>query len=188
MQRTTELVESIRIDFSWHLNEAGSRLSGVGVARVEPPYKARLDLFLENHESVLSVALIDEDLRLPYGSRGDILPRVDRMWATLGVFRPLGDAVLVGGDRLEGDAQRIRYRQADGTELHYEVASGTLRLVELLEGDAVVQWVRVEGSDDGRYPREATYRNLLAYRELKITREELRRVESFDPTIWDPRE
>jgi len=188
LRRSTELVEPIRIDFSWQLNEAGSRLSGVGVARVEPPYRARLDLFLENHESLLSVALVDDDLRLSYGARDDILPPVDLMWATLGVFRPLGDAVLVGGDRLEGDAQRIRYRHPDGTELHYEVAGGTLRLVELLEGDAVVQWVRVAGFADGRYPREATYRNLLAYRELKITRKELRRVESFDPTIWDPRE
>ena len=80
LQRTTELVEPIRIDFSWRLNEAGSRLSGVGVARVEPPYRARLDLFLENHESVLSVALVDDDLRLPYGSRDDILPPVDLMW------------------------------------------------------------------------------------------------------------
>ena len=188
LQRGTGPVGPIRIDFSWQLNEAGSRMSGVGVARVEPPYRARLDLFLENHETVLSVALVDAELRLPYGSRDDILPPVDLMWATLGVFRPVADAVLVGGDRLEGDAQRIRYRQVDGTELHYEVAEGTLRSVELLEGDAVVQWVRVVGSEDGGYPREATYRNLIAFRELKITRDELRMVEPFDPTIWDPRE
>ena len=188
LERRTELVEPIRIDFSWQLNEAGSRLSGVGVARVEPPYKARLDLFLDNGETVISAALLESELRLPYGSRDDILPPVDLMWATLGVFRPVGDAALVGGDRLEDGSQRLRYEQTDGRELHYEVAAGTLQSVELLEGDHVVQSVRVSCSDDGRYPQEATYRNLTAFRELKIMRDALRLVEPFDPRIWDPRE
>ena len=188
LQRRTELVEPTRIDFSWQLNESGSRLSGVGVARVEPPYRARLDLFLDNGETVISAALVDGDLRLPYGSRDDILPPADLIWATLGVFRPIGEAQLIGGDRLEGGPERLRYEQTDGTELHYEIAAGTLRGVELLEGDDVVQWVRVTGSVDGRYPQEATYRNLAAFRELKIMRDSLKQVEPFDPRIWDPRE
>ena len=188
LERRTELVEPIRIDFSWQLNEAGSRLSGVGVARVEPPARARLDLFLANGETVITAALVESDLRLPYGSRDDILPPVDLIWATLGVFRPVGDAELVGGDRLEGGQERLRYELIDGTELHYEVAAGTLRSVELLKSDHVVQWVRVTGSDDGRYPQEATYRNLAAFRELKIMRDSLKQVEPFDPRIWDPRE
>ena len=187
LERSTRLVEPVRIRFRWELNESGSRLDGIGVARVEPPYRARLDLFLDNFESVVSAALVDDELRLPYGSREDVLPPVDLMWGTLGVFRPLGGAELSGGDHLEGEAERLRYQQADGTELHYEVVAGALEAVELVEDGHVVQWVRVERAADGRYPAEATYRNLADFRELKITRDSLQRVESFDPEIWDPR-
>lgn len=187
LERRTVLVEPIQIRFSWHLNEAGARMQGLGVARVEPPYRARLDLFLDNGETVLSAALVDDELRLPYGARQDFLPPIGLMWGTLGVFRPLGGAELEGGERLEGGAQRLRYRDAD-TELHYEVAGGMLRGVELMDGEDVLQWVRVEPADDGRYPAEAIYRNLVEYRELRIDRESLeRRASPFDPEIWDPR-
>ncbi len=188
LERSSGLVEPVRVRFRWTLNEAGSRIDGQGVARVEPPYRARLDLFLNNGESVLSAALVDHDLRLPYGSRRDILPPVDLLWATLGVFRPVPGARLVAGERLEGEARRLRYRQEDGTELHYEIFDGALRAVELLEGESVLEWVRVGRVDGERYPGEVTYRNLREFRELKISRETLDRVESFDPSIWDPRE
>lgn len=184
----TGLDRPLRIEFKWNLNEAGSRVSGIGVARVEPPYKARLDLFLDNLEPVVTAALVGDSLRLPYGAPDDILPSVDLMWGTLGVFRPLAGTVLIGGDRLEDDAERLRYRGPRGTELHYEVMRGMLRSVELLEGGHVVERVQVQVADDGRYPVEATYRNLSAFRELKITRESLAQVQPFDPAIWDPRE
>lgn len=188
LERGTRLEEPIRIDFTWELNEAGSRLKGRGVARAEPPYRARLDLFLDDGESVISAALVGDELRLPYGSREDILPPVDLMWGTLGVFRPVPDARLMAGERLEDGAERLRYRQMDGSELHYETAGGALRSVELLDGTTLVQWVRVAGAGSTRYPEVATYRNLTAFRELKITRTALRAAEAFDPDIWDPRE
>lgn len=183
----TELERPVRIDFTWELNESGSRLSGVGVARVEPPYRARLDLFLDNREGVLTAALVDQELRLPPGTRDDILPPVDLMWGTLGIFRPMDESELVAGERLEGGAERLRYRQRDGTELHYEAAGGTLRAVELVEGGSVVQFVRVSGAQPQGYPDQATYRNLDAFRELKIIRTATRASEPFDPKIWDPR-
>ena len=143
---------------------------------------------LNNLENVVSAAVVDRELRLPYGSRDDVLPPVDLMWATLGVFRPVGVSELAGGDRLEGDAERLRYTLSDGRELHYEVSGGTLRAVELVEGGSVLQWVRLEHSEGDRFPEQATFRNLTAFRELKITRDSLHRVEAFDPSIWDPRE
>ncbi len=188
LERGTALQEPIRIDFDWQLNEAGARMRGRGVARIEPPYRARLDLFLDNGEGVVTAALVGDDLRLPYGSRDDVLPPVDLMWGTLGVFRPVAGGTLVGGERLEGEGERLRYRQADGTELHYETRHGRLEGVELLEGDDVVQFVRLERPTGARYPDRATYRNLQEFRELKIERTGLRPSEPFDPEIWDPRE
>ncbi len=185
---SSRLTDPIRIDFTWELNEGGSRVSGVGVARLEPPYRARLDLFLEDGESVIAAALVDDELRLPYGAPDDILPPVELMWGTLGVFRPVDGTRLVGGDRLEGGAQRIRYRREGGIEIHYEVAAGSVTALELLEGESVVQSVRLTNGGDERYPQSAVYRNLAEFRELKITRDEVSGASHFDPAIWDPRQ
>jgi len=186
-ERDTGLREPLRIDFDWELSEQGAPLSGVGVARVEPPYRARLDLFLENREPILSAALVEDDLRLPYGAREDILPPPDLLWSALGVFRPVSGADLIAGEALEDGAERLRYRQADGTELHYEVVAGALRRVDLVDDGSVLQWVRLERSEGARYPDEAVYRNLVDFRELKITRTALTPSDPFDPDIWDPR-
>ena len=182
----TSLDEPIRIVFGWELNESGIRVRGRGVARVEPPYKARLDLFLGNGEAVIKAALVNGQLRLPPGAPRNILPPPDLMWGTLGVFRPKLSAEMLGGDRLEGDALRLRYRYADGTELHYTTENGVLKRLELVEDGHVVQRVEVELEEGSRYPVEAIYRNLAAFRELKITRESFERVEPYPPDIWDP--
>lgn len=187
LERSTRLAEPTRIDFTWRLNEAGDRLSGLGVARIEPPYRARLDLFLENGESVISAALVDDDLRLPPRAPDDVLPPTDLMWATLGVFRPVAGTELLGGERLEEGARRLRYAYDDGAELHFEVVDDSLRALEVVHGGSVVEWVRLEPSEDGRYPRTATYRNVVDFRELEITRTEVRSAEPFAPSIWDPR-
>ncbi|MDG2283032.1 MAG: hypothetical protein P8L45_07905 [Longimicrobiales bacterium] len=183
----TRLTETARIEFRWELNEAGSRVDGIGIARVEPPFRARLDLFLDNGEGVVSAALVEDELRLPYGAPDDVLPPVELMWATLGVFRPLASARLAGGEKLEGGARRFRYAGLDDLALHYEVANDRVQALEMLEGSSVVQWVRLTAADDGMYPAEATYRNLVDFRELKITRTAVISAQSFDPSIWDPR-
>ena len=187
LERGTALEGPARIDFSWRLNEAGSRVGGVGVARVEPPYRARLDLFLDNGETVVAAALVDNELRLPPGAPDDVLPPVELMWATLGVFHPMDRATMEGGDRLEGDATRLRYRLVGGEALHWEVASGEVRALELLERGSVVQWVRLTRDGVGAYPASATYRNLIDFRELEITRDSVKTAPPFDPAIWDPR-
>lgn len=183
----THLEAPTRIDFRWELNEQGARVSGVGVARVEPPFRARLDLFLDNNESVISAALVDDDLRLPTGAPDDVLPPVELMWGTLGVFRPFAGTRLVRGERLADDGERLRYEHADGRALDFETRQGTLGAVELLQGETLVEWVRLEMESDDRYPMKATYRNLVDFRELEITRTSVRTSEPFDPAIWDPR-
>ncbi len=176
----------IRVIFDWELNEAGIRVKGRGVARIEPPYKARVDLFLGNNEPILKAALLGGELIMPPGSPRQILPPADLFWATLGVFRPDYGAEFLGGDELEEDALRLRYRYEDGRELHYRIEDGSLKRLELLDGETVVQWVEVELDAEGKYPVQATYRNLAEFRELKIIRDRLDRVESYPPDIWDP--
>jgi hypothetical protein len=183
----TGLGEPLRIVFGWQLNEGGQRVRGRGVARVEAPYKARLDLFLDNGETVISAAMVDGDLRLPPGAPRDILPPPDLMWGALGVFRPHNGTELLGADRLEGEAMRLRYGYADGTELHFQVLGGALRSLELLARGRVTQRVELAPERGDRYPVQATYRNLADFRELRLQRESLQVVAPFDPEIWDPR-
>ena len=184
----TRLVGPTRVDFRWRLNEAGDRVQGVGVARVEPPYRARLDLFLDNGESVISAALVDDDLRLPPGAPADVLPPVDLMWGTLGVFRPVEGARLLGGDRLAEGSRRLRYAYPDGQEVRFQLSSSdALEALEVLDGASVVEWVRLVPAEDGRYPVSATYRDLVDFRELELERTGIRSVDGFDPGIWDPR-
>jgi hypothetical protein len=182
----TKLSDPVRIVFDWELNEAGVRVKGRGVARIEPPYRARVDLFLGNSEPVLKAVLLGGTLIMPPGAPRQILPPPDLFWGTLGVFRPDYGAVLLGGDELEEDALRLRYAYEDGMELHYRIEAGVLRTVELLESGSVVQRVEIDLNADSRYPVQATYRNLAAFRELKITRDRLERVESYPMDIWDP--
>jgi hypothetical protein len=185
LEQGTRLAESLQINFEWRLNEARQRHRGIGVARVEPPYRARLDLFTDDLETVITAVLLDGELHLPPGSPDDILPPTDLMWGTLGIFRP-HEVQLLGADRLEGDAMRLRYAYSDGTEVHYEALAGALRSMELLDDGYVVQRVEVRIEDGGRYPVEATYRNLAEFRELTIVRGSLETVAPFDPDIWDP--
>lgn len=185
LERETQLRQPLQIRFEWYLNESRQRHRGIGVARIEPPYRARLDLFTDDLETVTTAVLLDGELRLPPGAEEDILPPTDLMWGTLGVVRPHGVSLL-GGERLEGDGVQLRYAYQDGSELHYQVLDGALRSLELLEDGHVVQRVEVTVLEGDRYPVEATYRNMTAFRELTIVRESLEEVPPFDPDIWDP--
>ncbi len=185
LQESTGLRAPILVRFGWQLNEAGVRVGGRGVARIEPPYKARLDLFLGNGETVIRAALVEGDLRLPPGAPEDILPPPDLMWGVLGVFRPEPETQLLGADELQGGDLRLRYRYPDERELHFRVAERRVRSLEMVQEGHVVQRVEL-GQDETRYPAEATYRNLAAFRELKLTRETVQEVGPFPPAIWNP--
>lgn len=185
-EAATELRGPVRVVFDWSAREVGGgRLSGAGVTRAEPPYRARLDLFLDNNEAVAQAALVGGDLRLPSGAREELLPPPHLLWGTLGVFRPGVDQTLLGGDVSDGTL-RIRYRLADASEIHYEVRAGRVFGVERLLGGSVVQRVELEYGDDERIPARAVYRDLAEGRELVITRTTLEHVEPFPPDIWGP--
>ena len=70
LEFATRVVRPARILFSWSLSDRDARFQGRGVARVEPPFKARLDLFYGNGETIARAALVDDDLRIPLGTPG----------------------------------------------------------------------------------------------------------------------
>jgi hypothetical protein len=81
---------------------------------------------------------------------------------------------------------RLRYAYEDGTELHYQMMEGLLTSMQLLDGGHVIERVELEAEPGSRYPVEATYRNLTAFRELTIVRESLEQVEPFSADTWEP--
>ncbi len=186
LEDQTSLGDPTRILFEWELNEAGVRASGRGVARIEAPYRARLDLFMGSGETVIRAALVGGELRLPVGARDDLLPPPDLLWGVLGVFRPEFGIELMGADNLERGQQQLHYRYPDGSELYFRVEGGRVRGMELRRGGHAVERVELTLGQGDRFPMQATYRNLSAFRELKISRQSVEVVESYPPDIWDP--
>ena len=173
--------------FRWSAREPDFRGSGMGVARVEPPYRARLDLFLDNGETAAVAALVDDELRIPESLPTELVPPAPLLWAVLGVFRPGAGAAMLQGTVADGTME-VRYRLGTGNEIGFRLRDGALRDAVLLDGDAVLQHVFVSGSAAGAaFPGEATYRHLPDYRELKLILESVEDVDSFPPDIWTPR-
>ena len=182
-----------RLDFRWRAREPDFRGSGFGVARIEPPYRARLDLFLDNGEAVAIAALVDDELRIPESLPTGLVPPAPLLWAALGVFRPGGEAEMLQG-AFERNTVEVAYRLPDGRRIRFRLRDGALVDAELLERGSVVQRVFVSGSGGGAvhpggaaYPAEATYRNLADYRELELRLESVEHVDAFPRDIWWPR-
>ena len=53
---STALRRPLHLVFSWNFTEENARFSGQGATRVEPPYRARLDLFGPRGETYLAAA------------------------------------------------------------------------------------------------------------------------------------
>lgn len=185
LEEGTRLERPVRILFDWSLNESGMRFRGRGVARLEPPYRARLDLFTGNGETVLQAALVDDELRLPRGAPTEVVPPPPLLWATLGVFRAGAGATFLGGSRRGESTLRLRYLVSDEEELRYQVRARRVEEAELLEDGHVLHRVEVAHGSDDRFPTEATYRNLGAFRELRVRMESVEYVESYPPDIWN---
>jgi hypothetical protein len=174
-----------RVVFEWAMAEQGVRVSGRGVTRMEPPYRARLDLFLGNGEAAGRAALVDDALRLPARLPPSVLPPPHLLWATVGVFRPGVGTTLLGAER-EGEGRiRMRYRLPGGREAHYLIVDGRLHDVEVLRDGTVVQRVELERDGLG-VPAEAVFRDLVEVRELRLSRESVQQTEPFPADIWYP--
>jgi hypothetical protein len=173
----------LRVVFGWRALEGEARFSGEGVARIEPPFNARLDLFGPRGDTYLSAALVGTDLRLPPGVEAGPLPPPALMWAVLGVVAPPRDAVLVG-TRETGERAELYYDVGD-SRLVYTLDDGRLRSARW-DGQGRRMTVELRGQAGPGLPAQATYRDLATVTELILNVESVDETESFPPDIWWP--
>ncbi len=188
VEAQTRLETPVRLIFDWNVREPGLRSGGRGVARLEPPYRARLDLFTGQGETVLRAALVGDDLRLPEGASDELVPPPALFWSSLGIFRPGGDYRLARGWQEDDGTLRLTYDSSSRPDLLYELDdNGDVAALALLrDGETVDQLSLALPLRDG-FPAEATYRNLIDFRELTFTLETVETVESYPSDIWFPR-
>ncbi|MDX1675651.1 MAG: hypothetical protein R3314_12725 [Longimicrobiales bacterium] len=179
--RETAPDRPLRAVFAWRVLDGQARFSGEGAARIEPPYRARLDLFGAHGETYLSAALVGDELRLP-GDPGVALPPPAMMWAVLGVVRPPQGAELLG-TRVQGSELELHYGVGDG-RIRYDVADGRLRLADWW-GDGRRMVAEVRGGELG-LPTEAAFRDWSRNTELHLELERVEEVEPYPPEIWTP--
>lgn len=173
----------LRMVFDWRIQDGEARFSGSGVARIQPPLRARLDLFGPRGDGYLSAALVDAEIRLPPGVNAPRLPPPAMMWAVLGVVAPPADAVLVG-TRADPGRTELHYTAGEG-RLRYTLEQGRLREVHW-DGSLGRMVVELRGTAELGVPREALYRDLSAYTELMLNLERVDEVDSYPPETWTP--
>tara|TARA_B100001123_G_scaffold450485_1_gene621472 strand:+ start:7669 stop:8367 length:699 start_codon:yes stop_codon:yes gene_type:complete len=174
-----------RVVFNWSIREPNLRVGGEGVARLEPPDRARLDLFLDNGETLLAVALVDNDLRAPRETPMQVIPAPPLLWASMGVFKP-GDSLELLGAGKKGEITTLGYKIDDDNELWYQIIGDKIVGVELFRGGSVLHRVSLDHEIGWELPSEAVYRNLGSFREVKITVKNVEYMDPYPSNIWSP--
>lgn len=173
----------LRLVFEWVALEGDGRFSGEGVARIQQPYHARLDLFGPRGDTYLSAALVGAEIRLPPGVQADQLPPPPLMWAVLGVVAPPDEAVLVG-TREHPDRSELYY-ELEGGILQYVLEAGVLRSARW-DGNGRRMAVDLRGAASSGVPAQAAFRDVTAAVELTLNLESVNEVEPFPSDIWTP--
>lgn len=178
--------QPVRIEFLFRLREADLRFQGRGVARVEPPYRVRLDLFSSRGETLFEAALVEGELRVPEWAPREMAPPPGLLWAALGVFRPDPEWELLGG-RIERDqAVTLRYEGSGGEQLGFRISGGRLVRAELYRGGHLVEEVDLSLERPSGKVLETVYRNRAEFVELTFLLQSVDTVAYFPPDIWNP--
>lgn len=176
----------VQITFDFRLREADLRFSGQGVARVQPPYRVRIDLFSNGGESLFRAALVGSDLRVPPGIPIDLAPPPALLWAALGVFRPDQDLTLEGGRPTRNGGVLARYSGTRGEDLRFRFDGEHLTRAEIHQDGHLIEEVDLELDPESGDVTETVYRNRALFVELTFSLKSLEHVESFPPDIWYP--
>lgn len=184
----TTPTERRQVTFGWTLEEAGSRVRGRGVVRLQPPDRLRLDLFGPRNETYLAAALVGDEAKLPPAARSDVvIPSPALLWAGLGVIRPPRNSTLQAATA-SGEVTVLRYRADDGEVYEYSVANAPAPRLEQLQrigSRGPLETVRLAWSEAGELSR-ANYRDWSAFRDLRLEIESNVAAEEFPEVIWSP--
>src|SRR5690554_4374916 len=175
---------TLQILFDWSARERDARFSGRGVARVQPPYHARLDLFGPRGEAYLTAALVEGDLRLPAAAQDAPVPPPPLLWSVLGVVWPPAGAELLATER---DGETVRLEYGRGAERwHFRLEGGRLRFAEWRPAGGGRHTVELGADSVDGLPREARYRDWAAFVELVLMLDTVEDAAPFPPEIWTP--
>jgi hypothetical protein len=167
--------ESQKLTFTWELNDNTIVARGEGVARLGPPDRARVDLFLGGGFGAAAAAiLVGDSLIVPPGARGlDLIPPAPLLWAALGrlALPAISDTVI----RVSGDTLRASL----GAPVQWRITAvgGQLTRVERVAGDRIVEWV-------DRNPGRRLRYELSGRRSLVLDIETQHPVAPFDASVW----
>lgn len=177
------------IEFEWRYWGREGRFSGDGGVRVNPPDSVRLDLLGPGWSGVQSAVMLGADVYY-LGEQRITLPPPTFMWTMIGAFRPPAGVQPRGARRGEHSELTYQLTPRAAVTFHFD-AEGRLIEGELrLDGD-VVQEIQVEpGSADVgpggyRWPREARFRDLREFHEVRIKVVEIREHAPFERRIFD---
>ncbi len=177
------------IAFQWRYRGREGRFSGEGAVRTNPPDSVRLDLLGPGWSGVQSAVLLGDQVYY-IGEQRIELPPPAFMWTLLGVFRPPAGVEAVAARR--GDHSQLSYVLSSRETLVF-LFDAANRLVEAerrFDGDAVEE-IRIEPNDAGanlhawRWPREARYRDLGEFHEVRIKVTEIRGHAPFERRIFE---
>ena len=176
----------VQINFDFRLKEADLRFEGRGVARVEPPYRVRIDLFTKQGEALFRAALVDGDLRIPPGVPRELAPPPALLWAALGVFRPDSRLRLEGGRGGGNGTVTLRYGGDAGEDRRFRLEKGLLTRAEIHEDGHLIEEVDLDLDESSENVVETVYRNRALFLELTFSLKSVENVESFPSEIWHP--
>lgn len=175
-------VRPLRVLFSWNYQDESMRFNGRGALRYEPPYRGRLDLFGPRGESLLRAVVINDEMQIPPGVPQQLLPPVSLMWVTVGVLRQPPGSTLELTLR-NGDTLTIGY--ARGPERwRYKLVNGHVRYGEWTGPGSGKRTIATRGTAAFGLAAEAAYRDWAAFRELKLTLEQVNESDPFPPDTW----
>lgn len=184
LRRATLPASPLQAQFTWQLDEAGSRFSGRGVARYDAPRRFRLDLFGPRGETYLAAALVDGTPRVPAGlAQRFPFPSPALLWGAVGVVAPPAGARLQSASASGGETT-LRYALGEDV-LEYRARADRLFSVRRLRGGGVQESIDLEHSDAGT-PRTARYRDWPAFRTLNLSLEQSTDVAAFPDDTWTP--
>ena len=176
----------LKLVFGWSLQDRDAHFGGKGAARMEAPYRARLDLFGPRGEGYLSAAVVGEDVRIPPSveSQAQVVPPPALLWTALGVLSPPADARLMA-TRRDGEQTQLEYARG-GERWRFTLVGGVLRRAEVDGSAAGRLTVELKGRGALGLPRQAVYRDYAAFRELTLTLDRADEAEPFPPDTWTP--